>query len=191
MSGLSWNISVSCAATFGRRYIETLRPDVFPGLEGFDEAAPCLTASSRNNFTEAVIARAVREAGASGLEHLAKGFDPVNGKMLGAGPWATLIDGDDLRRVVSDTQSLFEAWRLDPARLVTASRRDYAADDVLDALHCPATTVEEAIAAYDDCRARDDGDDLACVVALLQAHAAMAWQAANHGQALFHFIWLY
>ena len=191
MSGLSWNISLPCEAAFGRRYLATVKPGVFPDLVGFEDVST-LTASSRKSYAEGVIARAVAQAGATGLHHFTKGFDTADGhpKWLGNGPWATLIESDALQRVVAHTQSLFAAWRHEPLRLVVASGRDYAIDDVLHALDCPASTVEEAIAAYDERRSRDDGDDLPCIVALLQAHAALAWQARNDGQALFHFTWL-
>ena len=189
MSGLSWNISIPCGLAFGRRYLATLQPGVLPGLEGFDATAPSLMASSRNGYAEWVIARAVRQAGPAvlqGLGHLTKGFDGATGKCIGAGPWATLLHGAVLDQVVAATQALLAQWRADPMLLDAAGQRHYGLEPARDALHVPASSVGEAIATYDERRSRDDGDDLHCVVALVQAHAALAWHARNHGLALFH-----
>ena len=189
MSGLSWNISICCRAAFGRRYLATLQPGVPPGLEGFAPPAPSLVASSRNGYAEWVIARAVRQAGPDildGLRHLTKGFGAATGKWIGAGPWATLLHGEALARVGAATQALLAQWRADPSLLEAAGQRHYGVGPTRDALHVPASSVGEAIAIYDERRSRDDGDDLHCVVALVQAHAALAWHARNHGLALFH-----
>ncbi len=99
MSGLSWNISLPCEVAFGRRYLATVKPGVFPDLLGFQDVST-LTASSRNSYAESVIARAVAQAGATGLQHFTKGFETTGPKLKlqahAALAWQARKDGQAL-----------------------------------------------------------------------------------------------
>jgi hypothetical protein len=174
----------------GRRVLAAQVPGDAMRLHGLPEH-PCLLASSHYNWVDRALARVVRATGTSGLAHLAKGFDPATGHGLGHGPWGTLIEGEGLDGLVADTQALLARFRAEPASLPALAGCEVEPARLRDALHVPASTVDEAIAIYDRRRAFYEGDDLHCLVAFLQAHAALAWHARNHDQALVHVLWLY
>jgi hypothetical protein len=190
VSGHSWSVTIPCDVATGERVVAAQRPGQAMRLHGLPEQ-PSLLASSHYNWVDWALARLVRSTGTSGLDHLAKGFDPATGQRLGHGPWVTLIEGDDLGLLVAGTQALLTQSRRDPTILTIATGRRFEPVELRDALHMPALTVEEAIAVYRNRRDVYEGDDLPCLVAFLQAHGALAWHASNDGQALFYGAWLY
>ena len=118
MSGYSVSVTVPCGPDVGRRVLAAQKPGEAPHLQGLPDG-PVLFASSHRNWVDGALARLVRATGATGLDHLATPFDPRTGHALGQGPWATLLEGDDLACLVTGTQALLARLRATPALLAT------------------------------------------------------------------------
>ena len=184
MSGLSTSITL-CLDSNAEAVARALSAGDTAVLDQHLEHGLLIT-SSRNNYLEYSVSRLIAHFNVGSLGHLTRNFKsgrPAQG-------WsATALH--DPRPIGQSLRHLLTLLREKSSETIATLDNVHISEQEWAMLQDQPRSISEAVARFDDARARNEGDDPATIFAFLQAHLVLIEHAASNADACVYACYMY